>query len=59
MCKDLLRQTPLQAEDRDHLRQLLEPNTAGVLTSSFSIGVPVKPMKEALGRPSRRYLAKP
>jgi type I restriction enzyme, R subunit len=24
MCKDLLRQTPIQAEDRDHLRKLLD-----------------------------------
>jgi hypothetical protein len=37
----------------------VSPNTAGVFTSSFSIGVPVKPMKDAFGRPSRRYLAKP
>ena len=37
----------------------VSPKTAGVLTSSFSMGVPVKPMKEAFGRASRRYLAKP
>jgi hypothetical protein len=38
---------------------MYSPNTAGVFTSSFSIGVPVKPMKEAFGSASRRYLAKP
>ena len=31
----------------------------GVFTSAATIGVPVKPMKEALGRATRRCLAKP
>jgi hypothetical protein len=30
-----------------------------VLASSFSMGVPVKPMNDALGRASRRFRAKP
>ncbi len=32
---------------------------AGVFTSPCSMGVPVKPMNEALGKASRMYLAKP
>ena len=35
------------------------PNTARVLASCFSMGVPVKPMKEALGSASRMWAAKP
>lgn len=35
------------------------PKTAGVLRSAFSMGVPVKPMKVALGSASRRYFAYP
>src|SRR3989304_4524675 len=35
------------------------PNTARVLASVFSMGVPVKPMNEAFGRASRMCRAKP
>jgi hypothetical protein len=35
------------------------PKTAGVDLSSFSMGVPVKPIYEALGKASRKYLAFP
>ena len=35
------------------------PNTAGVLLSAFSMGVPVNPMKVAFGIASLRYLAYP
>ena len=35
MCKDLLRQTPLQAEDRDHLRQLLDRPSGGVIFTTL------------------------
>lgn len=35
MCKDLLRQTPEQAEDRDHLRQLLQRPSGGVIFTTL------------------------
>lgn len=35
MCKDLLRQTPQQAEDRDHLRQLLDRPSGGVIFTTL------------------------
>ena len=31
MCRDLLRQTPQQATDRDHLRRLLDRPSGGVI----------------------------
>ena len=35
MCKDLLRQTPQQAEDRDHLRRLLDRPSGGVIFTTM------------------------
>ena len=35
MCKDLLRQTPIQAEDRDHLRNLLDRPSGGVIFTTL------------------------
>ncbi|MDE8345814.1 MAG: type I restriction endonuclease subunit R [Acidocella sp.] len=35
MCKDLLRQTPQQAEDRDQLRQLLDRPSGGVIFTTL------------------------
>ncbi|MDO9003399.1 MAG: type I restriction endonuclease subunit R [Aquabacterium sp.] len=35
MCKDLLRQTPVQANDRDHLKQLLERASGGVIFTTI------------------------
>ena len=35
MCKDLLRQTPQQAEDREHLRKLLERPSGGVIFTTL------------------------
>jgi hypothetical protein len=35
MCKDLLRQTPIQAEDRDHLRKLLDRPSGGVIFTTL------------------------
>ena len=35
MCKDLLRQTPQQAEDRDHLRRLLDRPAGGVIFTTL------------------------
>lgn len=35
MCKDLLRQTPLQAQDRDHLRTLLSRASGGVIFTTL------------------------
>jgi type I restriction enzyme R subunit len=35
MCKDLLRQTPIQAEDRDHLRKLLDRPSGGVVFTTL------------------------
>jgi len=35
MCKDLLRQTPIQAQDRDHLRKLLDRPSGGVIFTTL------------------------
>jgi type I restriction enzyme, R subunit len=35
MCKDLLRQTPLQAQDREHLRTLLNRASGGVIFTTL------------------------
>jgi type I restriction enzyme R subunit len=35
MCKDQLRQTPIQAEDRDHLRKLLDRPSGGVIFTTL------------------------
>lgn len=35
MCKDLLRQTPQQAEDREHLRHLLDRPAGGVIFTTL------------------------
>jgi type I restriction enzyme, R subunit len=35
MCKDLLRQTPVQAGDRDHLRKLLDRPSGGVIFTTL------------------------
>jgi type I restriction enzyme R subunit len=35
MCKDLLRQTPQQADDRDHLRALLDRPSGGVIFTTL------------------------
>ena len=35
MCKDLLRQTPVQAEDRGHLRELLNRPSGGVIFTTL------------------------
>jgi type I restriction enzyme, R subunit len=35
MCKDLIRQTPLQAHDRDHLRTLLNRASGGVIFTTL------------------------
>jgi len=35
MCKDLLRQTPQQAEDREHLRKLLDRPSGGVIFTTL------------------------
>ena len=35
MCKDLLRQTPQQAGDRDELRQLLDRPSGGVIFTTL------------------------
>ena len=35
MCKDLLRQTPQQADDRDHLRKLLDRPSGGVIFTTL------------------------
>ena len=35
MCKDLLRQTPQQAGDRDELRQLLDRASGGVIFTTM------------------------
>jgi type I restriction enzyme R subunit len=35
MCKDLIRQTPVQAEDREHLRSLLNRASGGVIFTTL------------------------
>jgi type I restriction enzyme R subunit len=35
MCRDLLRQTPQQATDRDHLRRLLDRPSGGVIFTTL------------------------
>lgn len=35
MCKDLIRQTPVQATDREHLRQLLDRASGGVIFTTI------------------------
>jgi type I restriction enzyme R subunit len=35
MCKDLIRQTPVQAQDREHLRQLLNRASGGVIFTTI------------------------
>lgn len=35
MCKDLIRQTPVQATDREHLRQLLDTASGGVIFTTI------------------------
>jgi type I restriction enzyme R subunit len=35
MCKDLIRQTPVQAQDRDHLRTLLNRASGGVIFTTL------------------------
>ena len=35
MCKDLIRQTPVQAQDRDHLRDLLNRASGGVIFTTL------------------------
>jgi type I restriction enzyme, R subunit len=35
MCKDLVRQTPIQAEGRDHLRKLLDRPSGGVIFTTL------------------------
>src|SRR5205823_4914067 len=49
MCKDLLRQTPQQAEDRDHLRRLLERPSGGVIFTTLQKFAP-EPGETEYGR---------
>jgi type I restriction enzyme R subunit len=35
LCKDLIRQTPVQAEDREHLRKLLDTASGGVIFTTI------------------------
>jgi type I restriction enzyme R subunit len=41
MCKDLLRQTPVQAQDREHLRSLLNRASGGVIFTTIQKFTPV------------------
>lgn len=42
MCKDLIRQTPQQAESRDHLRRLLQRSAGGVIFATMQKFEPEK-----------------
>jgi len=39
-CKDLLRQTPVQAKDREHLKELLEVSSGGVVFTTIQKFLP-------------------
>jgi type I restriction enzyme R subunit len=41
-CKDLIRQTPIQAQDRQHLRQLLSVSSGGVVFTTVQKFMPDK-----------------
>ena len=46
-CHELLRQKPVQAEDREHLRQLLDVASGGVVFTTIHKFLPPKPKKGA------------
>jgi type I restriction enzyme R subunit len=48
MARDLLRQTPLQAEDREHLRELLERQSGGVIFTTLQKFAP-EPGQASIG----------
>ena len=56
MCKDLLRQTPQQAEDREHLRKLLERPSGGVIFTTLQKFSPEEGYDQLSGayRPAQR-----
>jgi type I restriction enzyme R subunit len=52
-CKELLRQEPMQAENRDHLRALLTTDSGGVIFTTvhkFFLPSPPAPLPEGEGR---------
>ena len=49
MCKDLLRQTPVQAQDREHLRTLLNRASGGVIFTTLQKFSPALPSLSGRG----------
>lgn len=45
-CKDLLRQTPVQAESREHLRELLQVASGGVVFTTVQKFLDVQPVRQ-------------
>src|ERR1051325_2329152 len=41
-CRELLRQTPIQARDRDHLRELLQVASGGVVFTTIQKFIPAE-----------------
>jgi type I restriction enzyme R subunit len=54
MCKDLLRQTPQQADSRDHLRELLDRVSGGVIFTTLQKFAPDGGVTEARPLTGRR-----
>ena len=57
MCKDLIRQTPVQAQDREHLRALLGRASGGVIFTTiqkfFPVGAGLVPAHDAIAADHR------
>ncbi|WP_198322655.1 MULTISPECIES: type I restriction endonuclease subunit R [Methylococcus] len=56
MCRDLIRQTPVQAESREHLQALLNRAAGGVIFTTLQ-KFALTPSPSPIGRGSRRRLA--
>jgi len=51
-CRDLLRQPPIQAASRHHLRELLQVASGGVIFTTIQKFLPPEPSPRPLGHPS-------
>jgi len=49
-CRQLLRQLPVQAEDRKHLRQILNVASGGIVFTTIQKFMPVMEIDQAMGR---------
>jgi type I restriction enzyme R subunit len=55
-CHELLRQAPVQAEDRDHLRKLLNVASGGIIFTTIQKFLPPDDPEEALLSPRRNIV---